>query len=123
MDYETLHEALNVESFRALGIPELRKCVKILEDEVYHRNRGGITYQQQKKIQELEEALGWEDSPERLEGFCLRITGRRDYRTLDARNASKLIVALRRMLEWVNRRKLTTEDAESAEKLEVKSKK
>jgi transcriptional regulatory protein LevR len=61
-----------------------------------HQSKGAPQIQ---KIKELEELLGWKDSPERLEGFIVRQTGHKSKKEwLSVTDAQKVIEGMKRMV-------------------------
>ncbi len=90
-------------SSKDLNKIEFLKLMEIFEKLGYKKNKtktGNITKSQLKKIRELEELLGWKDSPERLEGFILRQTGHKSkIEWLSVANAQKVIEGMKRMAE------------------------
>jgi len=96
------------ESIKLLNKREIRSVIGILLDmkDSCRRNERGrkfcrgnpATENQRKKIYRLTQELGW-DKPSRLSGMCRRMFGTAAVEWLDYSQCSKLIEALKSMLE------------------------
>lgn len=60
---------------------------------------GDATSRQRQKVHALEHELGWADNPKRLSGFCHRMFRVDSVRWLNYEQCSKLIEAMKKMLE------------------------
>lgn len=95
------------ESIRELGKRELQTVIRVLlrmKDSAKRSERGRrpggnpATENQRKKIYKLTQALGW-DKPARVNGMCKRMFGVGSVEWLDYQQCSKLIEALKAMVE------------------------
>lgn len=95
------------ESIRNLGKRELQTVIRVLlrmKDSAKKSERGKrpggnpATENQRKKIYKLTQALGW-DKPARVNGMCKRMFGVGSVEWLDYQQCSKLIEALKAMVE------------------------
>lgn len=95
------------DSIRDLGKRELQAVIRVLlhmKDSVKKSERGKrpggnpATENQRKKINKLTQALGW-DKPARVNGMCKRMFGVSTVEWLDYQQCSKLIEALKAMVE------------------------
>ena len=105
------------ESIRELGKRELQTVIRVLlhmKDSAKKSERkrpGGnpATENQRKKIYKLTQALGW-DKPARVNGMCKRMFGVGSVEWLDYQQCSKLIEALKAMVERKDGQDEKTED-------------
>ncbi len=112
------------DSIKELNKRELGKMVGILsnmKDSALRKERGNRraygncgTVNQRKKIYKLAEALGWEQKA-RVDGLCRKMFGVSVVEWLDYRQCSKLIEALKSMVER-GQKKNTDEQADSGKK-------
>lgn len=95
------------ESIKTLNKRELQTIIRVLcnmkdsaKKSVRERNRSGneITEHQRKKIQKLSQELGWE-KPARVNGMCKRMFGISRVEWLNYEQCSKLIEALKSMVQ------------------------
>lgn len=94
-------------SIKKLNKREISRCVRILQDmktsaggrrKSYRTGGNAATANQRKKIYKLAEELGW-DKPARVNGMCKRMFGTSSVEWLNYQQCSKLIEALKSMVE------------------------
>ncbi len=103
------------ESIKALTQGQINEVARVLQnmkDGVNHSTRakrtdeGGDarTIQQRRKIYALTESLGWNDNPQRIQGFVKRMTGVDRLEWLDVAQCEKVIEGLKAILKRQERK-------------------
>lgn len=108
--YAVIYRETQKESMKKLTQDEINTCARVLQnmkDSVSggtHTKRTDVggnsrTVQLRRKIYKLTEELGWNDNPQRIQGFVKRMTGVDRLEWLNETQCTKVIEGLKKILE------------------------
>ena len=109
MTDEDLHALVYCEtgkgSIKALTQGQINEMARVLQNMKDGVSRGDVrTVQQRRKIYALTEQLGWNNNPQRIQGFVKRITGVDRLEWLNVAQCEKVIEGLKAILKRQERK-------------------
>ncbi len=99
--HDVVYREVGKEGLRQCSAPELHKVLDALKLHVKMSKEltGRISDKQLSYIRGLEKQLGWSDDPKRLQGFVKKFAKVDDVKWLTAKQASKIIEGMKKIVD------------------------